>query len=136
LKPVIQNKSMHGSSSQTSRTQPVPQVTTEDVERIARRDFPAEELTSLTAILSEYGTEKWHREPTRVRLAALKVANGSVTRLRACIASAKRDYRDALVAAEYPAYHKIGPRFRGLSEDERSKIIDGDWQQYETWLKH
>jgi hypothetical protein len=86
-------------------------------------------------MLSEYGTEKWHREPIRVQLAALKVANGSVQKLRACIESAKRDYRDALAAAEYPAYFKIGFRVRELPAEERSRIIDSDWRQYEEWLK-
>jgi hypothetical protein len=76
------------------------------------RDFPAEEFTSVMAIVSEYGTEKWHRERTRVQL--LKVADGSVPRLRACIDSAKRDYRDALAAAEYPAYCRLGFRVREL----------------------
>lgn len=51
------------------------------------RDFPAEEFASVMAIVSEYGTEKGHRERTRVQLAALKVANGSLPRLRACIDS-------------------------------------------------
>jgi hypothetical protein len=83
-------------------------------------------------MLREYGTEEWHREPTRVQLAALKVANGNVQRLRACIDSAKRD---ALAAAEYPAYCKIGFRVRELPAEERRRIIDGDWQQYDEWLK-
>ena len=86
-------------------------------------------------MLNEYGTEKWHREPTRVQLAALKVANGSVQKLRASIDSAKRDYRDTLAAAEYPAYFKIGFRVRELPEKERRRIIDEDWRQYEEWLK-
>ena len=79
--------------------------------------------------------EKWHHEPSRVQLAALKVANGSVQRLRACVESAKRDYRDAFSAAEYPAYHKIGFGVRKLPAEEQSRIINSDWQQYEEWLK-
>jgi len=122
--------------SQTPRTQRVPEVAANDVERIVRRDFPVEERTSLMDILNEYGAEKWHSEPTRVRLAALKLANGSTTRLRACIESAKRDYRDTLAAAEYPAYSKIGwARVRQVPADELRKTIDSDWQQYEAWLK-
>jgi hypothetical protein len=114
--------------------QPVPEVTEDDLERIVHRDFPVEELSSVMAILKEYGTEKWHREPTRVRLAALKRADGSMTRLQVCIESAKRDYRDVLAAAEYPTFHKMGWG-RKLAADERRGIIDSDWQQYEAWLK-
>ena len=87
------------------------------------------------AMLNEYGTEKWHPESLRMRLAALKLANGSVLNLRSCIDSGKRDYRDALAAAEYPAYVKIGFRVGELPEKERNRIIDEDWRPYETWLK-
>ena len=116
-------------------SQPIPQVTPDDVERVVCRDFTADEYTAVTGMLNEYGTEKWHREPTRVRLAVLKVANGSVQKLRACIDSAKRDYRDALAAAEFPAYFMIGFRVRELPEKERRRIIDDDWRQYEEWLR-
>lgn len=115
--------------------QPVPQVSGGDVKRVARRDFSADEYGPVMATPCEYGTEKWHREPARVQLAALKVANGSVRKLRACIESAKRDYRDALAAAEYPAYCKIGFRVRELPAEEQGRIIDSDWRQYEEWLK-
>jgi hypothetical protein len=115
--------------------QPIPQVTAEDVERVARRDFSADEYGTVMAALSEYGTEKWQREAARVQLAALKVANGSVQQLRACIELAKRDYRDVLAAAEYPAYYKIGFQVRKLPAEEQSRIIHSDWRQYEEWLK-
>jgi hypothetical protein len=115
--------------------QPIPGVTHDDVERIVYRDFPAEEFASVMTILNEYGTDKWHREPARVRLAALKVADGSMPRLRTCMELAKRDYRDALVAAEYPAYGKIRFQVRRLPEDEQRRIIDSDWQQYDSWLR-
>jgi hypothetical protein len=116
-------------------SQPIPQVTPDDVERVVCRDFTADEYAAVTAMLGEFGTERWHGEPTRVQLAALKVANGSVQKLRACIDSAKRDYRDALAAAEYPAYCEIGFRVRELPEKEQRRIFDEDWRQYEEWLK-
>ena len=115
--------------------QPIPQVTAEDVERVARRDFSADEHSTVMATLSEYGTEKWQREPARVHLAALKLADGSVQKLRACIELAKSDYRDVLAAAEYPAYHKIGFRVGKLPAEEQGRIISSDWRQYEEWLK-
>ena len=134
LRRLLRMDAAQGASSQ-GISQPIPQVTPDDVERVVCRDFTADEYAAVTAMLGEYGTEKWHREPTRVQLAALKVANGSVQKLRACIDSAKRDYRDALAAAEYPAYCKIGFRVRELPEKERRRIIDEDWRQYEEWLK-
>jgi hypothetical protein len=115
--------------------QPIPQVTAEDVERVARRDFSADEHSTVMATLSEYGTEKWQREPARVRLAALNVANGSIQELRACIELAKRDYRDVLAAAEYPAYYKIGFHVLKLPPEEQSRVIQSDWRQYDEWLK-
>jgi hypothetical protein len=52
--------------------QPHPTVTRGDVERIVRRDFPADREPEILAMLNEYGTEDWHREPDRVHLAILK----------------------------------------------------------------
>jgi hypothetical protein len=105
---------VEAASAQTTVTQRIPQVTAEEVQRVVYQDFSADEYASVMAILSEYGTEKWHRETTRVQLATLKVANGSVEKLRACVASAKRDCRDALAAAEFPAYCKTGFRVQEL----------------------
>lgn len=115
--------------------QPTPHVTPEDVERVVHRDFPADEYTAVLAILDEYGTEKWHRERARVQLAALKMANASMQRLRAYIDVAKRDYRDVLLAAEYPACGKAGFQVQKLPANERSRIYESDWQQYQEWLK-
>ena len=134
LKRLLRMDAPQGTSSQAT-SQPIPQVTPDDVERVVCRDFTADEYTTVTAMLNEYGIEKWHREPTRVQRSALKVANGSVLKLQGCIDSAKRDYRDALAAAEYPAYFKIGFRGWELAEKERRRIIDEDWRQYEEWLK-
>ena len=107
--------------------QPVPHVTSIDVERIVERDFKYE-FTTVMALLNELGT-------ARVQLAALKLANGSVEKLRSNIESAKRDYRDVLAFAEYPEYCKKGFRASELPADERTRIIESDWRQYEGWLR-
>lgn len=86
-------------------------------------------------MLSEYGAESWQREPQRVRLAALKLAAGSVERLRYQVETAKCDYRDVLAPAEYPGYSEHMFRMRELAQDEQQRIIDDDWRQYEDWLK-
>jgi hypothetical protein len=86
-------------------------------------------------LLNEYGTEAWHRECPRVQLAALKLADGSLEKLRAQIEAAKRDYRDVLAGVEFPAYCKVGFRIRDLPVHERLRIINADWRQYDEWLR-
>ncbi len=115
--------------------QPVPHVTAADIERVIRRDFPDTKVEEVLAILAEYGTEIWHKEKERVRLAALKLANGSMHELRRAIDRAKLDYRDVLAPAEYPKFMQKGFRFRRLRSRDRELIYTDDWQQYERWLK-
>jgi hypothetical protein len=118
------------------RKQPIPDVTFDDVERVVRRDFTTEQFAVVMAMLNEYGSERWHHEQPRVRLAALKQANGSVEALRACVNAAKADYRDVLSWAEYPAYSRNVSGVRiPTTEKERQQIIADDWAQYEMWLR-
>src|SRR5262245_51259417 len=115
--------------------QPTPSVTAADVERVARRDFPAEHIATIMEVLDEYGKEEWQREVHRVRLAVLKLANREFQQIRYWIEQAKCDYRDVLAPAEYPLYGKRWGRMDQLSEEEQKKIIESDWAQYERWLK-
>jgi len=115
--------------------QPVPQVTDADIDRILRRDFQDCHIAEALAILAEYGTQPWHREPARVQIAALKLAEGSIEKLRAAIDQAKRDYREVLAPAEYPKFSHYGFRAVRLRSGERQKIYTDDWQQYQQWLK-
>ena len=115
--------------------QPVPRVTAADIERVVRRDFPEAQVADVLAMLAEYGTEIWHKERERVRLAALKLANGDVGKLRSTIDRAKLDYRDVLAPAEYPKFMQEGMRFRRLRSRDREVIYTDDWQQYERWFK-
>ena len=110
-------------------TQPTPKVTSADVERIVRRDYPADRVAEVLTILNEY---EGQREADRVRLAALKLAGGSVELLRRQIEIATRDYRDMLMPAEYPAYREH--MFGELSDDEKQRIFEADWTQYQDWL--
>ncbi len=74
------------------------EVTTE----LARR-FPAAELAIAEAVLRSTPLpllpDLASAANARVRLAAIRIANGSVDRLRAAIAAASADWRDLLVAA-------------------------------------
>jgi hypothetical protein len=115
--------------------QPVPNVTSTDVERIVRRDFANEQFADVMTLLDERGAKSGQHGGPRVQLAVLKLAQGSVEKLSPLVESAKRDYRDVLVWAEYPNCHKKGFRVRELSNKERRRIIDSDWKQYEGWLR-
>src|SRR5215468_7997202 len=109
--------------------QPTPDVTSDDVVRIVRRDFSAEQFADVMATLKEYGTEKWQQGIPRVQLATLKLANGDLEKLRKSIEIAKRDYRDVLAPAEYPGYLRetfIVSR-PGPDAKEMQQIIDDDW---------
>ena len=114
--------------------QPTPSVTAADVERVVRREFPPEQVAQVLTILAEYGGEEWHREQDRVRLAVLKLAAGSMERLRYQIEGAKGDYRDVLGPAEYPGYRKRRPASGAVAPEEEQRIIDADWKQYQDWL--
>ena len=114
--------------------QPTPNVASADVERIVRRDFPADRNAELLAMLNEYGRDVSQLEPFRVRLAVLKLAAGNIERLRYEIEGAKCDYRDVLGPAEYPGYCKRVRRSGDLPPNEEQRIIDSDWSQYQDWL--
>jgi hypothetical protein len=111
--------------------QPIPSVSRADVERVVRRDFPADRATEVLALLGEYGTEA---SDARVHLAILKLAAGNIESLRTHVGDARFDCRDVLGAAEYPGYMKRWSRIEKLPLKERQQIIDADWSQYCEWL--
>jgi hypothetical protein len=116
--------------------QPVPNVTSNDVERIARRDYSEMQFDSVTAVLKGYEkSASRRRERPRVQLAALKLANGDVQALRNYVNMAIQDFRDVLGPAEYPEYSKKGALRGQLPVAEARRIIDSDWKQYEEWLR-
>jgi hypothetical protein len=114
--------------------QPHPTVSRLDVERIVSRDFPAERFDDVMTTLDEYGTQDGQSERDRVQLAVLKLAAGNLDGLRRYIEWAKTDYRDVLSPAEYPGYTKKMFRIDKLPPEERQRIIDADWKQYQDWL--
>src|SRR5262245_41264460 len=81
------------------------------------------------AILETYGAESWHREKWRLSLAALKMSEGNLEKLREAVEFAKKDYRDVLAAAEYPEELR-------MAEDPKdiAAIRARDRAQYEAWL--
>ena len=113
--------------------QPTPKVTADDVIRVVQRDFPTD-TEAVMSSLQVYGTERWHREVDRVRLAILKLAAGDATKVVAHMQLACTDYRDVLAGAEYPDYTRASAH--DLSDDSElaCELVNRDWEQYQTWL--
>lgn len=116
--------------------QPIPNVTSNDVERIVRRDYSEAQYDSVMAVLKTYEQSiSGRRERPRVQLAALKLANGEVEALRTYVNAAIQDFRDVVGPAEYPEYSKKAAfRVQKPPASEVQEIIDSDWKQYEDWL--
>jgi hypothetical protein len=83
-------------------------------------------------VLAGYGTRSHEREEIRVRVAVLKLSDGSLERLQALIAHAKRDYRDVLAWAEYP--EEMRNLTWRLPVAEQARIRTADRVQYLAWL--
>ena len=114
--------------------QPVPLVTREDVERVVQRDFAPSDHASALAMLTEYGASEGG-DHARVQLAVLKLAAGDIAVLRSQIEAAKFDFRDVLLAAEYPRAGACDwSDFGKLPIDHQQRIYDADWDQYIRWL--
>ena len=98
--------------------------------------FPSEQYDIVMGALSPYAASRLCKECSRVRLAALKLAPGNLESLRRHIANAEQDYRDVLVAAEYPEYMRAGGFWVSkLPRKEQRRIINSDWDQYTKWLQ-
>jgi hypothetical protein len=65
-----------------------------------KRYFSEEELMEVLDILSDYGTEEWHREEERVKRDAVIISRGSIDMLKFTIRLAMKDYRDVLIGEE------------------------------------
>ena len=115
-------------------SQHIPKVNRQDVERVIEREFVSEKRSEVCQLLGFYGRESFHREVDRVHIDVLKLADGDIEKLKREIEGACCDYRDTMLAAEYPNYAKKMFRIDKLPNDERKKIIDADREQYETWL--
>jgi hypothetical protein len=70
------------------------------IENWIKRYFSEQQTPDVLDILSEYGTESWHREEERVKRDAVIISRGSLEKLKATIILAKNDYRDVLIGEE------------------------------------
>lgn len=67
-----------------------------DVVAAVVRTFPAEERAEALAILSAYGVGPDEPDRTRVRLAIIRLSDGSLNRLQYFTDQAKQEYRDVI----------------------------------------
>lgn len=114
----------------------VPQIDEDTVKQLVIRDYPAEVTDRVFSMLAEYGTKPHHVERTRVRAAALRLANGDLLELHRQLAVANSDFRDIIGAAEYPSQMKLG--FGGmerLAAEELHELREIDWRDYSEWLE-
>jgi hypothetical protein len=112
------------------REQPTPAVDMHDVERVVNRDYAPDMVADILRRIDATDVP----ERARVALACLKLANGDRRQLEGALHSAVVDYRDVLMAAEYPLAGKRWSRWNTLSDQERSSIHERDWNQYIAWL--
>jgi hypothetical protein len=102
------------------------------VQALVARLFKPEVRAEAADMLAQYGTRAHEREEIRVRVAALKLSEGSLDRLRDLMAQAKRDYRDVLAWAEYP--EELRSATWRLPGAEQARIRTADREQYRAWL--
>ncbi len=110
--------------------QPVPTVSADDVERIIRRDFSAEQYDAIVETLGLLG--QWGNP--RTQLAVLKLAAGNLERLAVYVKAGRSDFRDVLMWAEYPQANKKVNTPRWRNEAIREAVYASDWEQYQAWL--
>lgn len=100
------------------------------LEALVARLFPGVDGEA-ARVLGQYGTRPHEREAIRVRVAALKLSDGSLEQLRELISHAKRDYRDVLAWAEYP--EEMRRLTWRLPASEQIRIRTADRAQYLAW---
>lgn len=98
-----------------------------------RIDYPKELRNAARDLLRQYGRLPHEDEPKRVRIDCLKIADGSVCDLAKAVQTAKEDYRDIIMAAEYPGIARDHPNGDFTSAAEADTIND-DWRQLQEWL--
>lgn len=122
------------SNKPSTLSQPLLNVTPEDLKRIIRRDYSSCDAAVVQQTLEAYGKESWRREVNRVRLAVLKLGNGHLEHLSSAVRFACIDYRDVLYWAELPRYSaelKLGQ----ADEEKRKALLEEDAKQLREWFE-
>lgn len=111
-----------------------------EVERKLADAWPTEEdRAAARAELSRYGVESYEQGSERVRLAIIKLSEGTLGELRRMTDAAKRDYRDVLMWAESPeeakAHWAVSPNLTDEQHRELKAIRRRDRAQMDAWRR-
>ena len=102
--------------------------------RVLARLFPEPTLRrEVLDILEVYGREDFHQEVERVRLGVLRISGTDLGKIQQNTNLACSDFRDLLVAAEYPLTFNQD-RLRKDDAAEYAKIEQQEREKYEAWL--
>jgi hypothetical protein len=113
--------------------QKIPDISDSDIERLIKRDFPRLEFSEIESILKMYGsTSKKGRN--RIYAGILKLSDGNIELIKKYVEKAIDDFRDIIALSEYPNYSEHAFD-ENLPEEKEEQLINGDWMQYEAWLK-
>lgn len=110
----------------------IPDITSNDIKRIIKRDFPNDDLAEIMEMLSEYKSNTI-KGRNRIHACILKLANGDKYSIEKYVERAKCDSRDVIAWAEYPNQFKHPFHFN-LPKDQQNKLIEDDWLQYQAWF--
>ena len=86
---------------------------------------------SVSKLLMNYGLESYEPEPSRVRLAVLKLSGTDISEIEKMIKRSKEDYRDILAWAGYPRQSQNPTMPNG---SKKGKLIEADKTEYDQWL--
>lgn len=111
--------------------QRVPDVSEADVVRVVQRDFGPDDAARVESLLREFDPAM----SPRVMLAVLKLSEGCLESVRRNLETARRDWRDVIAYAEYPAYMQRVSGPGSVSDAQRDQIVRADWEQYQAWLE-
>lgn len=102
--------------------------------RVLNKLFPsAMAREEAVEILSSYGREDYHREVDRVRLGILKLSGANISEISKWTNLACSDFRDLLVAAEYPLTFGED-QLKEKNPQKYIKLEQKERQQYDQWL--
>jgi hypothetical protein len=112
--------------------QPIPDITENEVLGIIKREFPDCDIDTVRTMLNRYNFNSI-KGRNRVWIAILKLSKGDFNLLQFYVEKANADFRDLLAKAEYPNYSK--PFLDdNLTVEEKKKLVEEDWEQYQAWL--
>jgi hypothetical protein len=98
--------------------------------------FPNDDYEEVMAVLDDYGNQAWHHSKEWVQLAALKMSNGKLERLRSSMKTAREDYRDILLVAREPNKFRVAMISEIRPPKEQEEFAEQhDKEQFESWLK-